>query len=75
MIRRVALSGPVRDTRPYHAIPFRESQEPLNGPFLNGLFSRGFSRGKTAHLRHSEKRPIKVGKRPIKEGKRPPHQG
>ena len=24
-------------------------QEPLNAPFLNGLFSRGFSRGKTAH--------------------------
>ena len=24
-------------------------QEPLNAPFLNGLFSRVFSRGKTAH--------------------------
>ena len=24
-------------------------QEPLNAPFLNGLFSRGFSRGETAH--------------------------
>ena len=24
-------------------------QEPLNAPFLNGLFSRGFSKGKTAH--------------------------
>ena len=24
------------------------SQEPLNAPFLNGLFSSGFSRGKTA---------------------------
>ena len=24
-------------------------QEPLNAPFLNGLFSRGFSREKTAH--------------------------
>ena len=24
-------------------------QEPLNAPFLNGLFCRGFSRGKTAH--------------------------
>ena len=23
-------------------------QEPLNAPFLNGLFSSGFSRGKTA---------------------------
>ena len=26
----------------------RESQEPLNAPFLNGLFSSGFSRGKRA---------------------------
>ena len=26
-----------------------KDQEPLNGPFLNGLFSRRFSRGKTAH--------------------------
>ena len=25
------------------------SQEPLSGPFLSGSFSRGFSRGKTAH--------------------------
>ena len=25
------------------------NQEPLNAPFLNGLFSRGFSRGKMAH--------------------------
>ena len=25
------------------------SQESLNAPFLNGLFSSGFSRGKTAH--------------------------
>ena len=24
-------------------------QEPLNAPFLNGLFSREFLRGKTAH--------------------------
>ena len=24
------------------------NQEPLNAPFLNGLFSTGFSRGKTA---------------------------
>ena len=27
---------------------FPEYREPLNAPFLNGLFSRGFSRGKTA---------------------------
>ena len=26
-----------------------KNQEPLDAPFLNGLFSRGFSRGKTAH--------------------------
>ena len=26
----------------------RKHQEPLNTPFLNGLFSSGFSRGKTA---------------------------
>ena len=47
-------------------------QEPLNAPFLNGLFSSGFSRRKTAPYRtKSVKRPIKVGKRPINEGKRP----
>ena len=27
---------------------FRNLQEPLNAPFLNGLFSSGFSRRKTA---------------------------
>ena len=27
---------------------FYVTQEPLNAPFLNGLFSSGFSRGKTA---------------------------
>ena len=27
---------------------FDSCQEPLNAPFLNGLFSSGFSRGKTA---------------------------
>ena len=26
----------------------RSNQKPLNAPFLNGLFSSGFSRGKTA---------------------------
>ena len=25
-----------------------KTEEPLNAPFLNGLFSSGFSRGKTA---------------------------
>ena len=29
-------------------------QEPLNGLFLNGLFSRQFSRGKTAHKAFGE---------------------
>ena len=29
-------------------LDFPETQEPLNAPFLNGLFSSGFSRGKTA---------------------------
>ena len=28
---------------------FSDLKEPLNAPFLNGPFSRGFSRGKTAH--------------------------
>ena len=31
-----------------HAYHNLTSQEPLNAPFLNGLFSSGFSRGKTA---------------------------
>ena len=47
-----------------------QNQEPLNAPFLNGLFSSGFSRGKTAPWGEIGKRPTKVGKRPIKEGKR-----
>ena len=52
---------------------FTLAQEPLNAPFLNhdGLFSTGFSRGKTPLRIKSGRRPIKVGKRPIKEGKRP----
>ena len=45
-------------------------QEPLNAPFLNGLFSKGFQEGK-GPLRYSGKRPIKVGRWPIKEWKRP----
>ena len=47
------------------------SQEPLNAPFLNGLFSSGFSEVKRPLRTKSVKRPIKVGKRPINEGKRP----
>ena len=42
------------------------SQEPLNAPFLNGLFEV-----KRLLRTKSGKHPIKVGKRPIKEGKRP----
>ena len=56
----------------------RCGQEPLTGPFFNGVFSVGFSRGKTVQqetVRHSGKWPIKVGKRPIKEGKRPIKEG
>ena len=44
-------------------------QEHLNAPFLNGLFSSGFSRGKRPLRAKSGKRPIevvKVRKRPIK---------
>ena len=50
-----------------------QSQEPLGAPFLKeGLFSRRFSRVKTAPIKaKSAKRPIEVGKRPIKERKRP----
>ena len=48
-----------------------KTQEPLNAPFLNGLLSSGFSRGKRPLRTKSVKRPIKVGKRPINEGKRP----
>ena len=46
-------------------------QEPLNAPFLNGLFSSGFQEAKRHLKTKSGKRPIKVGKRPIKEGKWP----
>ena len=48
--------------------PLNCTQEPFNGPFLNGLFSRRFSRGKRS-IRG--KRPTKGGKRPIKQAKRP----
>ena len=44
-------------------------QEPLNAPFLNGLFSS--QEAKRALRTKSVKRPIKVGKRPINEGKWP----
>ena len=43
----------------------------VNAPFLDGLFSRGISRGKNGPLRRSGRWPIKVGKRRIEERKRP----
>ena len=43
-------------------------QERLHAPFLIGMFSRGFSRGKTAH---SGKRPIKVRNGPLRRGNAP----
>ena len=46
-------------------------QEPLNAPFLNGLFPEDFQEAKRPLRTKSAKRPIKVGKRPINEGKRP----
>ena len=46
-------------------------QEPLNAPFLNGLFSRDLREGKRPLRTKSGKRPIKVRKRPIKDGNRP----
>ena len=49
-----------------------QNQEPLNAPFLNGLFSSKISRGTcNGPLGRNRGSPIKVGKRPIKEGKRP----
>ena len=45
-------------------------QQPLDGPFLNRVFSRGFREGKRPTKAFGE-RPIKVGKRPIKEGNNP----
>ena len=39
----------------------------IDGPSPGGALSNGFSRGNTyAPLRHSGKRPIKVGKQPTK---------
>ena len=45
-----------------------EFQEPVNAPLLSALFPGDFKR-ENGPLRHSGKRPIKIGKRPIKEGK------
>ena len=75
----IAISRSVRPLRPRARASPRTSkkslqgaskcdacQEPLNGPFLNGLFSRGFFQ-EVGHgpLRYPGKQPIKVGqKRP-----------
>ena len=56
---------------PYKRPPKIQTQEPLNAPFPNGLFSHGIFKRENGPSRHSGKRPITVGKRPIKEGKRP----
>ena len=67
-----SLNVDFSEKTPFAKDPFVWTQEPLNAPFLNGLFSSGFSRRKTAPYRtKSVKRPIKAGKRPINEGKRP----
>ena len=60
------------------------TQAPLNAPFLNGLFSRRFPRGKTAHegirgngpLR-SENSPLRMGNAPLTlmGSFRAPHHG
>ena len=47
----------------------RYFQEPLNAPFLDGLFSQRILKRETALSGTEGKRPIKVGKRPIKAGK------
>ena len=48
-------------------------QEPVNAPFLNGLFSMGFSRGKTAHQGIRGNGPSRSENGPLtnKERKRP----
>ena len=48
----------------FAVVPESLNQEPFNGPFLNGLFSREFPEG-NGPLVHSGKWPIEVGKRPI----------
>ena len=48
-----------------------QSRGLLGAPFLGGLFSRGFSRGKTAHEGVQGNGLFRRGKQPIKEGKRP----
>ena len=48
------------------------SQEPLNAPFLKkGLFSRGFSRGKTAHEGIRGNDPLRSENGPLRRGNAP----
>ena len=56
----------------HEIVPIQRCQEPLNAPFLKKrLFSKGIFTRENGPLRHSGRRPIKVGKRPIKVGERP----
>ena len=51
----IVISGPLPQAKPLPSPPSPSlvlkdvDQEPLNDPFLDGLFSRRFSRGKIAH--------------------------
>ena len=44
-----SCSGLTSSEVPYYSVTVEFNQEPLDAPFLNGLFSRGFPSGKTAH--------------------------
>ena len=46
-------------------------QEPLNAPFLNGLSSSGFSRGKTAHEGIPGNGPLRRENGPLRRGNAP----
>ena len=46
-------------------------QEPLNAPFLSGLFSTGFSRGKTAHQGIRGNSPLRSENGPLRRGNAP----
>ena len=43
-------------------------QEPFSAPFLNGLFSKGYSRGKTAHLGIRGNGPLRSENGPLRRG-------
>ena len=70
---------PNKQTFPHLALPKQPEaskgsaaihQEPLNGPFLNGLFSKIYFR-ENGLIRHLGQHLIEVGKRPTTELKRP----